>query len=193
MLKINYFLFVLSVILVSCGGGSAVNENKDSEKKSNDTQAVEKLEKEEPKKNWSYGESSDEMNPKDKTKHATCKSTNKIDFKFPYQGGTQFSISLVHYPDGSKSVILYCDEKKCQFMPNNPFSPQELRVKFDEKDVLNWEYVTGNDFKMNRVGLSNYDLFVSNLKGAKKLMIEAPFFSEGKSVIKFDVEGFEAL
>ncbi len=138
------------------------------------------------KEKWEYSEKNDEMSGQT-SYFAECQSTNTIKFEFPYneKGGSSFALT-VRNMDGANEV--YLTVSKGQFM-TNVMGSQYCRVKFDEGQSVNYKYNSAADGSSDILFLSNSAQFIKNLKAAKQLKIEAPFFQAGRQIIEFDVEG----
>lgn len=139
-----------------------------------------------PKENWDYGESTDEMTNKDQF-WTTTTSTNTIDFDFPYQGGSTFDLTVRNL--GKKNEVTL-SVSKGQFLTSFGFS-KACMVKFDDETGTRFSYGSASDGSSDIIFFSNASKFISRLKKAKKLKIEAPFFNEGNKIIEFDVAGLK--
>lgn len=136
--------------------------------------------------NWSYSEQEDEMSG-NKMYFATTRSTNRLDFEFPYNGGSYFDLIIRNMGKGNEVILKV---SKGQFMTSIS-SSENVRVKFDDGELGNYSFNSAADGSSDVIFLNNSDWFIKQLKKANKLKIEAPFFNEGRQVIKFDVEGLE--
>ncbi len=138
------------------------------------------------KENWKYSEEENKMEGT-KEFYATNTSTNKIEFEFPYDGGSTFDL-LVRNLGKENEVVLTVS--KGQFMTSIGGS-ENLKVKFDDEKPMNFSYNSADDASMDVVFLNNSAKFLKKLKTAKKVMIECTFFNAGSKVIEFDVEGLK--
>ena len=125
-----------------------------------------------PQANWYYAQSI---------------STNEIDFKPPYDGGSKFNLT-VRKRNGENEVMLQVD--KGQFMPNIA-DERMIKVKFDDGQPNEYSYNEASDGSSNIIFIESCQSLIKKLKTSKKLMIEAEFYEEGRKVIEFDVSGFE--
>lgn len=141
-------------------------------------------EKAEPKSMWSYSEDEDKM---DGTKRyfGSCVSTNEVDFEFPYNGGSSFTLTVRNMGQGNEVVL---QVSKGQFMTSIGAS-ETFRAKFDDGQPMNFSYNSASDGSMDVIFLNNSAKFISQLKQAKKLMLEVQFFNAGNKLIYFDVAG----
>lgn len=172
---------IFSAFLISCSGGTSTKVTEEADEDTTEAQVVDVK-----KELWNYSESEDKMTG-EKRYFAECKSTNQINFEFPYDGGTTFTLTIRNMGKGN-AVILSGD--KCQFTSSYSGS-ETCRVKFDDADPVNYSYNMSADGSSDLIFFTYQDNFISKLKGAKKLMIEAPFYDAGKQIIEFDVEGLK--
>lgn len=142
------------------------------------------LTSEKPKEIWNYLESSDQMTG-EKSFFASTNSTNQLKFDFPYNGGSDFVLTVQKTKSGSE---VYLKVSKGQFMSSYNGS-EYCRVKFDDGETTNFKYVGPSDYSSDILFFQNVKGFLKKLKTAEKLMIEAPFYDEGRQIIYFDVKG----
>jgi hypothetical protein len=172
-------VIILLIIIANLSG------NKDSSTPaSTSTTSTETPKAEETKTNWQYSEDADKMT-NEKRYFASCVSLNEIEFEFPYNGGSNFTLTLRNMGKGNEIVL---QVSKGQFMPSI-MSSDYCRVKFDDGETSKYTYNSSADGSGDVIFLDNTPKFLSKLKKAKKLMIEAPFFNAGRQVINFDVAG----
>ncbi|MBN1325875.1 hypothetical protein JW977_02760 [Candidatus Falkowbacteria bacterium] len=135
--------------------------------------------------NWKYGENVDKMTS-EKIYYAYTTSTNRIDFDFPYNGGSNFQL-LVR--NGGKKNEILLSVSKGQFMTSIGYS--DVRVKFDDNKPIVINYSSPSDGSYDTIFLKQSDTLISELKKSKKVIVEAEFFDEGNQLIEFNVEGFK--
>lgn len=161
------------------------DEQKDSsttEKKEQTVTEKESLSTEvEEKTKWKYIESEDEMTEK-KSYFASITSDNEVDFDFPYQGGSSLSITVRKSPKYGKDV--YFKISKGQF--NESISGCNISVKFDNGKIETYRCVGADDASTGILFLDGKkDTFISKLKSAKEIKIQATFFQEGDRTFTF--------
>ncbi|MCB1635689.1 MAG: hypothetical protein KDI51_13950, partial [Xanthomonadales bacterium] len=76
---------------------------------------------------WSYQDITDEMSG-EKGKQASVTSTNKLSFKFPYQGAQRAKLVIRDHPVHGKDAIVMIDRGQMLCGINEC----ELRVRFDD-------------------------------------------------------------
>lgn len=163
-------------------GNETTTSTKSQEKNSEESNTKEVKEKQ----NWQYSEEKDKMSGKTNY-FAFSTSTNKLEFEFPYQGGSTFTLVIRNMGQGNNVML---GVSKGQFM-GSIMGSQYLRVKFDDEQPVNYPYNSPQDASSTSIFLTNEATFISKLKKAKKLMIEAPFFNAGRQIIYFNVDGFK--
>lgn len=139
-------------------------------------------------KNWQYETSKDEMRGIE-SKFATTVSTNTVDFDFPYNGGSKLILAL--RKRGSEVDVMVtitkgqilCSIRSC-----------ETAFKFDNGAVQSITMSEPDNHSSDMLFVS-YDKtetnIINQLKDSKKLVIEVPFYREGKKQFTFDVSGLE--
>ncbi|HJF29097.1 MAG TPA: hypothetical protein K8V79_12855 [Acinetobacter lwoffii] len=138
--------------------------------------------------NWEYGTSVDEMRGT-KSQHATTLSTNSMDFEFPYNGGSHLGLTLRKNNEG-QDIIVAID--KGQFICG--IQSCEAAFKFDDGPVQQITMVGTDDHKSDVLFVA-YDKteekIIQQIKKSKKLIIELPFYQEGKRQFIFNIENLE--
>ncbi|MFC3506741.1 zinc ribbon domain-containing protein [Acinetobacter pseudolwoffii] len=139
-------------------------------------------------KNWQYETSKDEMRGIE-SKFATTVSTNTVDFDFPYNGGSKLILAL--RKRGSEVDVMVsitkgqilCGIQNC-----------EAAFKFDDGAVQSVTMSEPDNHSSDLLFIA-YDKteskIISQLKNSKKLVIEIPFYQEGRKQFTFDVSGLE--
>jgi len=134
--------------------------------------------------NWSYSERDDDMG-RGKIKSATCTSTNTLSFGMPYDGPQHGELVLRRHPEFGKDVILRIE--RGQFLTG--IDGCDIKVRFDEGKIMTLWANPPADHSTESVFISGYSKFVANLKKAKKVRIQSPFYQEGNQTLEFNVEG----
>jgi len=172
---LKFVTFILTLLFISCS-----HERQNAA--SNSTNGVVTPIENQP--NWAYSEEKDKMEGTT-IYFASCISTNKIDFAFPYDGGSYFTLWIRKSTIGNEIIL---EVSKGQFIAGF-MSTSSLKVKFDGEKPVNFQYNSPNDGSMNQIFIENPNKFLKKLKKSKTLMIEASFYNEGNRVIEFNVEG----
>jgi len=135
---------------------------------------------------WNYEESPDKMG-RGTIKHAIVKSTNEIEFGFPYQGSQRGTLQLRVHPKYGKDVILSVEHG--QFLCGVDRCP--VAVRFDNGVAQTYDAGEPADHSTTYLFLHNYDRFVGSLRKSKRVSIEAHFYQEATRVFEFDTRGFK--
>lgn len=181
------------VLLVLAGIGMCAEKSIDS--KSSTQSSVTEISQNKPTetnieelKNWQYETSKDEMRGIE-SKFATTVSTNTVDFDFPYNGGSKLILTLRKRGTEvdvmvavSKGQIL-CGIQNCEtaFKFDNGVV-QSITMSEPESHSSDLLFIAYDETKSK---------IISQLKNSKKLVIEVPFYQEGKKQFTFDVSGLE--
>ncbi|OJJ22502.1 hypothetical protein BKI52_07425 [marine bacterium AO1-C] len=184
----SFMLVVFFIVLAvaSSDDTESGKENKSGNSETSTSTKDEQSEEEKKKANWTNEETEDKMSGQKRFFTYTT-STNKIEFDFPYQGGSTFTLLVRNMGKGNDVAL---SVSKGQFMPSI-MNERVVRVKFDDEQPSNYAYAGTDDGSSTTIFLVNARQFINKLKKAKKLMIEAPFYDAGMQIIYFDVEGFK--
>lgn len=139
-------------------------------------------------KNWQYETSKDEMRGIE-SRFATTVSTNTVDFDFPYNGGSKLILALRKRGSDVDVMVsitkgqILCGVQNC-----------EAAFKFDNGEVQSVTMSEPDNHSSDLLFIA-YDKteskIISQLKNSKKLVIEIPFYQEGRKQFTFDVSGLE--
>lgn len=143
------------------------------------------------KENWTYQTKKDEMRNSE-TKFAITDSSNKVDFEFPYNGGSILSL-IVRKNSGGNDV--YITISKGQFLCSS-FDDCEVGFRFDDDKIMSVTMV-GSDSHDSDVLFVKLDStenkVINRLKTSKKLIIEPKFYQHGNAQFSFNVDGFKPI
>lgn len=153
---------------------------------SNDAASTEQSTENEKKENWTYAEQEDKMDAK-KQYFASTTSTNEIDFKVPYSGGSTMDIELRDLGEGDEALLKI---SKGQFMPSL-MADKTIKVKFDDKASKTFVYASPTDLSANVIFIKEAKSFIKQLKESKTVMIEPTFFNEGNVIFEYKTEGLK--
>jgi hypothetical protein len=133
--------------------------------------------------NWIYYEDIDQMDNTKKT-IASIESDNSLKFDFPY-GNSDFTLNIRKWK-GQTDIYLTCTN--CQFI-SGVMGEMTYRIKFDDEAPINISANYSTSGGANIVFFGNEKKFISKLKTAKKLIIEAQFYEVGYKQINFSTNG----
>jgi hypothetical protein len=118
---------------------------------------------------------------------ATVQSKNSVNFGFPYSGEQHAILGVRRHPKYGNEIYLQIE--RGQFLIG--FDGKNFSIRFDEKPVMKFWAVGPDDNSTTIAFMKSYDRFVRELKTAKTVRIEAPFYQEGTRVFEFDVSAFK--
>jgi hypothetical protein len=132
---------------------------------------------------WEYRAVEDKM--RGTTTHAAhVLSTNSVQFAFPYAGGSRLRLLLIQGSSGRTVVTVHISKGQI-FCPGNC----RLSVKFDDGPVIAQAAYGSRDGSSDSVNLDSGRFMVEGLSGAKRLIVEVPFYQQGSRQFDFNVEG----
>ena len=136
-----------------------------------------------PATKWSYSSDTDKMRGT-VTKYARLESENELQFGFPYDGGTA-TLLLRSRPEDGLNVLLQIEG---QFICHS-YSNDTIAVKFDEGPIRNFGCSEPQAGGTGLLFIDQESRFVTALKRAKTVIIEAQFYQSGRKQMEFDVRG----
>lgn len=156
--------------------------------KSNHDNEKQQTEQAATKSNWDYSSSKDEMRGTEAF-YASTTSLNKVDFDFPYDGGSSLDL-MIRKNDGKLDLLL--EISKGQFLCGYPTC--EAVFKFDDGQVKQITLVLPDNHSTEYLFV-RYDKtaaqLLEDIKKSKKLVIEVPFYQEGRHQFNFNIEGLD--
>lgn len=134
---------------------------------------------------WQYGGADDKMRGT-KQSWAYLYSENKVNFDFPYHGGSNLKIFLrKNQRQGSDAMLII---NKGQFMCSMGCS---VHVKFDGGKIERYEASGTADGSMDMIFITSYKKFLSKLRKSNKVFIEADFYNAGSRQFEFSPAGLD--
>lgn len=142
-----------------------------------------KLPEKEKPENWRYLEKTDKMG-----RHIKMASTSSINSLFENSSLSAGFLHLRIHTQYGKGIMLGAgfggefstDDKNCKVL-----------VRFDEGKPEWYKTSKPSDDDADTLFIQDYSKFVAQLKNAKKVLIEAPFYNKGKRILEFNVEGLK--
>lgn len=183
-------IFVLIGVIANIGGNSTSSNSAstdtlsaDSTTSSESSNSATTEKKDE--KTWDYDTRVDEMNDS-KSKFASLTSDNSVEFDFPYQGGSDLTITVRSTKKWGTDV--YISISKGQFICNEYEGTDYVRVRFDDGKPMKFTTNEPSDGSSDMLFLNNSKKFISLAKKAKRILVEAPFYQAGNQVFTFTVD-----
>ncbi|PJG81976.1 hypothetical protein [Caviibacterium pharyngocola] len=136
---------------------------------------------------WEYRETKDEM--RETTNYfASILSSNKVEFSFPYQGGSHLYMTLRKHSELGNDVMFIISKGQFSCRINGC----KISVKFDNNKVENYtmsEPDSGGSDTLFISSSQDIKKFTDKLRKSKKVIVELPFYEHGKKQFTFDIEG----
>lgn len=176
------FIFVFVGIVGSCQNSSDKGSSEPSVKSNNNQVS-------EPKSNWISNSSTDEMRGT-KSQTTYTSSINKVNFEFPYSGGSNLNL-MVRNNAGQKDVIITIS--KGQFLCGM-IDGCEVNFKFDNHPVQSITMVESDSHDSDILFIKypkTANNVIKKLKASQKLIIEPKFYQEGSKQFIFELSGFK--
>lgn len=188
LLKVLGIIFLVLIVMGIIGAFLPDDESaKTSESQTTEAAPSASAPTKAAKSKWTYSEKTDEMD-NSKIQCVQLTSDNKLEFEFPYNGGSTFTF-WIRKTNGKYELLLTVD--KGQFM-SNLLDSEKLRIKFDDGEAFKWNYADANDGRADVIFPAYSDEFLQSLKKSKTMLIEAPFAFAGRQVIRFKTENLKA-
>ncbi len=172
-------LFIIILIAGIAGGDE---ESKESVAATDTTTADVTSELETIESGWEYTTQEDEMSD-NKTKIAYITSDNSEEFDFPYNGGSNMTLSVRRSPQYGLDVYLRIS--KGQFNCNEYNGTDKISVRFDKNPAMTFKTTTADDGSSDVLFLNNVKKFIAGAKKAQTIKIQASFYQEGNRVFTF--------
>ena len=136
---------------------------------------------------WQYADQTDKMG-RGTIKFANVSSLNEISFDSPNRGNQHGTLRLQAHPKFGKDVILMIENGQFICRPDGC----QIAVRFDDGKPSNYNASLSSGSSDASLFIHrDYDSFVSSVRNAKKVYIEAQFFQQGTRVFEFDVSGLK--
>lgn len=135
---------------------------------------------------WSYSATPDPMSSQ-VNRTASIQSEGTISLGFPYEGAQYGTLMIRDHPQWGRDVMLSVNEG--QFNCNS-YDGCTVRIRFDDAAATTWSAVEPSDNSSNLIFIRPAARFVSRMRAAKKVLIQAEFYNNGVQTFEFEVGGF---
>lgn len=136
---------------------------------------------------WTYAHMEDQMG--EGVSHtASVRSTNTVEFDFPYAGAQHATLMLRTHPRYGKEVIFRLE--RGQILCRS-YEDCKILVRFDDGPPESFAAVGPADNSTELVFIRDYPRFAAAMLKAKRVRISIDVFQQGRPVLDFDVRGFE--
>lgn len=200
MNKKKIAIILVAVFLWLCFFGTCISSlNKNKENSNSKSNSITELTQEQKdsirvadsiaytqKSFWQYSEDVDQMTSKS-AYFATLQSVNDVEFKFPYNGGSNLILVVRKHPKYGTDV--YIKITKGQF--NHGINGAKILVRFDDAQPVTYSCNTPSDNSSDLLFINDAKGFIKKLKNSKQCKIQAEFFNGGNPVFTFITQNFE--
>jgi hypothetical protein len=138
----------------------------------------------EPASKWDYSESKDEMRGTT-SKTASVTSENTVDLQFPY-GDVRGQIWIRRRPEDGLNVAFAVE--KGQVLCHS-YSDDYVSMKFDDGPIQKFRCTGSSDGSTETAFIEDEGRALAGLKRAKRTIVEAEFFQQGRQQFVFDTAG----
>ena len=118
------------------------------------------------------------------THKATITSPTRLQFAFPYEGGSTATLTL-RQRNGSTSV--YIEVSKGQF--NRSFQGGSARVRFDNRPAESFELLAAENGRANILFFGDEQRLIQRIRAARQLVVDIDFAGQGIRRIPFPTAG----
>jgi Superinfection immunity protein len=141
-----------------------------------------------PDGEWKFDEKNDEMRD-EKTYFETVVSQNKLDFDFPYNGGSDITLVVRHGNTPEFELLLVVSKG---IFDCKEYLQDTIAVKFDSRPVEKYKCGNSSIGNSNVLHIEDVAAFMYQLKTSNKLVVEAPFYQAGKRQVSFNISGYKS-
>lgn len=124
-----------------------------------------------------------------KTYGASVRSTNTVNFDFPYSGPQRGTLTLRTHPRHGEDVIFSIE--RGQILCRS-YEDCTILVRFDDGKAQSFSAVGAADNSTETIFIRNYSRFLAGMQKASTVRIAVEVYQEGAPVFEFDVSGFDA-
>lgn len=141
----------------------------------------------EPGSQWRYSQREDPMTSA-KIYYASVRSSNTVNFDFPYSGPQRGTLTLRTHPRYGRDLIFNIERGQvlCR-----SYDGCTVLVRFDDKEAQRFSAAGAADNSTESLFLQNYSRFAGEMLKADRVRISVPIYQQGTPVFEFDVSGFQ--
>ncbi|MFD1950099.1 hypothetical protein ACFSGX_04865 [Sphingomonas arantia] len=140
-----------------------------------------------PAENWVYSTDVDKVRG-DTSRFAETTSTNTIDQDFPYDSNTSMRMTVRHMPSNGTDVVLTISSGQ---MMCPSYEGCSGTVRFDSGPSQTISFNGPADNSSDTIFIVGATKFITNLKKAKKVVIEKTLYEAGNPQFEFNVSGLK--
>lgn len=135
---------------------------------------------------WTYNTVKNEMG--ESTIMATIQSTNKVEFDFPYQGGSVGYLVIKKSPKGGLNIMYRVSNGQIDV---DIIEGTDIRVKYDDETPKKYTMSSSSDNSTDVLFFDGEASVLSKIKKSKKVVVEVPFFQNGNQQFTFNTENLK--
>lgn len=186
--KVLLYAFAILVILVawrSCHNVNQFEKRYNSLQQQSTTPIVETIAYDQ--RHWQISKWTDEMTDKE-TKVASIVSSNKVNFDFPYEGGSTLKMSI---REKNNTIDVYFRISKGQFVCSEYSGTDNITIRFDDEPAKKYKASESstNDSEIIFIArTADAKAILNKCKTAKTIKVQTNFYSEGSRVFTFEPE-----
>ncbi|MCY0853001.1 hypothetical protein [Cupriavidus sp. D39] len=136
-----------------------------------------------PRSDWTYFDQPDQITSK-QIHFASVDASGKLDFNFPYSGGSTANLQIRKHPRYGTDVILSID--KGQFVCG--VEACSVMVRFDDGHAARYSAYQPSDYSSTALFIKPSSKFITSARKAKRVVIEASFYQDGNRAMVFPIE-----
>jgi hypothetical protein len=119
-------------------------------------------------------------------RYASVESSDTVSMRFPYKNHRP-ELTIRTKNGGELNVLLQFSGQAQAGIDGG-----KLRLKFDSGPAQTWSFARPADHgKTGLIFINNERSFLSQLAKSKTLMVELPYYSEGRKTFAFDVQSLD--
>ena len=178
---------VTLAVSTSCGGEGGKNNTTQTTESKTDTTESESVEENLATKGtaWDISTEKDEMYNSTSV-WASLTSNNTSQFANSIGGDTYLKLIVRHIKKFGTDVCLQVETG--QFFGSEYYGTDHINVKFDDGAVRKYKFNESSNGSSDVIFIDKAQDFISHLKKAKVILIEAPFYNEGVQRFTFYVD-----
>jgi hypothetical protein len=173
-------IVLVAVALASCGSNDKSSKKSESTAAKSDSSVAAKPAETKPTTAWGYKTDTDKMTSKQRF-FAEVVATNTLHFEAPYEGGSTATV-VIRNIDKKSEVVLTID--KGQFLGGDE---HPINVRFDSDAPMQFRADEPSDGSSTVLFIAPPAKFISRIKTAKKMIVQAEFYESGAQTMEFNV------
>lgn len=184
-------LFVVVAVVLAFAGlvyrGNQIAEEREARERAELQRKADLAAAEEARsQRWRYSQSDDAMTGKS-VKRAYLRSTNQVEFDFPYKGPQRAELALRVHPRFGRDVMLSID--RGQFMCAGDGCA--VMVKFGDQPAKEFYASPAKSGNTTTIFINGFDRFLAGVRKHESVQIEVGIYQEGRHTFQFTVEGLD--